>query len=70
VSFVDFVILMQRLLEISPSGIDPCKLWKHWGSGWVSFILVILGLVRGRFNLLPGETSSEAMGLSIPVEDL
>jgi hypothetical protein len=51
-------------LETSPGGINPCKLWSHWGAGWVSFILVILGLVRGRFNLLPGEASNESMGVA------
>jgi hypothetical protein len=61
---------MQRFLETSPSEIDPCKLWRHWGAGWLSFILLILGLVRGQFNLLPGEASSESMGLPIPVEGL
>jgi hypothetical protein len=55
---------MQRFLEISPSGIDPWKLWSHWGPGWVSSILVILGFVKGMFNLLPGETSSESMGVA------
>jgi hypothetical protein len=54
---------MQKFLEISLSGIDPCKLWRHWGAGWVSFILVILGFVKEGFNLLPGETSSESMGV-------
>jgi hypothetical protein len=55
---------MQRLLEISPSGIDHCKLWRHWGAGWVSSILVILGFVKRGFNLLPDETSSESMGVA------
>jgi hypothetical protein len=55
---------MQRFLEISPSRIDPCKLWRHWGAVWVSFTLVILGLVRRGFNLLPGEASSESMGVA------
>jgi hypothetical protein len=55
---------MQRFLEISPSGIDPCKVWKHWGAGWVSSMLVILGFVKGGFNLLSGETSSESMGVA------
>jgi hypothetical protein len=55
---------MQRFLETSPSGTDPCKLWRHWGAGWVSPILVILGFVKGGFNLLPGETSSESMGVA------
>jgi hypothetical protein len=59
---------MQRFLEISLSGIDSCKLWRHWGAGWVSFILVILGLVRRGFNLLPGVASSESM--PIPMEVL
>jgi hypothetical protein len=55
---------MQKFLEISPSGIDPCELWRHWGAGWVSSILVILGFVTGGFNLLPGEASSESMGVA------
>jgi hypothetical protein len=33
-------------------------------AGWVSFILVILGLVRRGFNLLPDEASSEPMGVA------
>jgi hypothetical protein len=60
--FVDSVILTQRLLETLPTGIDPCKLWRHWVVGWFSFILVILGLARGGSNLLPGEASIEFMG--------
>jgi hypothetical protein len=63
-SFVDCVVLMQRFLEISPGGIDLCKLWRHWGAGWVSLILVILGLIKGGFNLLPGEASSESMAVA------
>jgi hypothetical protein len=54
---------MQKFLEISHSGVYPCKLWRHWGAGWVSFTLVILGFVKGGFNLLPGEASSESMYL-------
>jgi hypothetical protein len=61
VLFVDCVILTQRLLETSPSGIDPCKLWRHWGAGWVSFTLVILDLARGGSNLLPGEALGESL---------
>jgi hypothetical protein len=64
VSFVDFVILPQRFLETSSSGVDPCKLWRHWGAGWVSFILVIFSFVRGEYNLLTGEASSESMGVA------
>jgi hypothetical protein len=64
------VILLQRLLETSPSGIDPCELWRHWGAGWVSFILGILGLARGRSNLLPGEASSGSMWVANTYERL
>jgi hypothetical protein len=61
VLLVDSVILTQRLLENFPSGIGPCKLQRLWGVGWVSFILAILGLAWGGYNLLPGEASSESM---------
>jgi hypothetical protein len=61
--FIDYVILTQRLLGISPSGNDPCKLWRHWGAGWVSFTLVILGPTRESSNLLPGKASSGSMGV-------
>jgi hypothetical protein len=64
VLFVDCVILIQKFLEISPSGIDPCKLWRHWGTGWVSSILVLLGFVKRGFNLLTGEISSQSMGVA------
>jgi hypothetical protein len=56
--------MMQRFLEISSSEIDPCKFLRHWGAGWISSMLVILGFVTGEFNLLPGETSSASMNIA------
>jgi hypothetical protein len=36
----------------------------------LGLLLVLLGFLKRGFNLLPGETSSESMGLPIPVEGL
>jgi hypothetical protein len=67
---VDSIILTQSSLGIFPSGLYPCRLWRHWGTGWVNFTLAISGLIRGRHDILPGKVLSESMGVAIPVRHL
>jgi hypothetical protein len=67
---VNCVIFMQRSLEISPSGIDPYKLWRHWGAGWVSFILVIWVLLREGLIYYLVRPQVSTWGLPVPVEGL
>jgi hypothetical protein len=64
------LFLTQCSLGISLSGLDPCRLWRHWGAGWVSFTLTISGLVRARPNILPGKVPSESMRVAKTCERL
>jgi hypothetical protein len=59
-----------EMLGIFPSDLDPCRPWKYWGAGWVSFTLAISGLVRGRPNILPGKVPNESTGVANTCERL
>jgi hypothetical protein len=61
VRLVDRISLTQSCLGIFPSGLDPCRLWRHLGAGWTSFTLAILGLVRGSPSILLGKAPSESI---------
>jgi hypothetical protein len=67
---VDSIILTQSSLGIFPSGLDPCKLWRYWGAGWISFTLAISGLVRGRSIIYLVKSQVSPWGYPIPVRDL
>jgi hypothetical protein len=61
---VDSIILTESSLGIFPSGLNTCRFWRHWGAGWISFTLAILGFVRGSPNILPDKVPSEFMGVA------